>query len=161
MAHVEVNKRAPARGDAEIFIKAPIETVWHVLSDFEAWPRWNKSISRIKLEGPINPGTTFVWMAGGSKIISRLEEVDAPKTLAWTGRTLGIRAVHTWRLDEAADGTRVYTEESFEGFVVRLFPGLMSKILAKALNQGVTALKSEAEARHAHVGPSQSIEIKG
>lgn len=148
VAHIEVNKVAPAVGLAETFIKAPIETVWGILTNFESWPSWNKSVSKIQLNGPVKVGTSFVWVAGGSKIFSRLEEVDALKRLAWSGKTLGIRAVHVWKFEKKDEGTHVHTEESFDGFIVRLFPGLMKKMLAKALDQGVTALKTEAESRH-------------
>ncbi len=81
--------------------------------------------------------------------MSRLEHVNAPTELAWSGRTFGIRAVHTWRFEESEGGTRVRTAESFEGLLARLLPGLMNRMLAKALDQGLGALKAEAEARHA------------
>ncbi len=148
MAQIEVNKSAPAIGVAQTLVKAPIETIWQVLSDFEGWPNWNKSVSRIHLNGPVKVGTTFVWVAGGSKIVSQLEEVDAPKRLVWSGKTFGIRAVHVWKFEKKDEGTHVHTEESFEGLIVRLFPGLMKKMLAKTLSQSVTALKMEAESRH-------------
>ncbi len=148
MAHVEVNKVAPAIGLAEILVNAPIATVWKLLSDFEGWPTWNKSVSRIQLNGPVDVGTTFVWVAGGSKIVSCLEEIEAPNRIVWSGKTFGIKAVHVWKFEKRNDGTHVYTEESFDGLIVKLFPGLMRKILAKALDQGVRALKEAAENLH-------------
>jgi len=45
----------------------------------------------------------------------------------------GIRAIHVWELKADGDGTRVRTEESFEGLIVGLLRGLMKKTLAKAL----------------------------
>jgi len=148
MAHIEVSREAPAIGVAETFMKASIETVWQVLSDFEGWPNWNKSVLKIQLNGPVKAGTSFVWVAGGSKIVSKLEEIDAPNRLAWSGKTFGIRAVHVWKFAQEDEGTYVHTEESFEGLIARLFPGLMKKILAKALDQTIMALKAEAESRH-------------
>lgn len=99
---------------------------------------------------------------GGGRVKNRfqVEEVDPPRALAWAGKTLGIRAVHTWRLNAMQDGTHVATEESFEGFIVRLFPGLMNKMLAKALEQGLAALKSEAESRHARRDADQHVEAR-
>jgi uncharacterized protein YndB with AHSA1/START domain len=148
VAHVEANKAAPAIGLAKTLVNAPIETVWKLLSDFEGWPTWNKSVSRIQLNGPVDVGTTFVWVAGGSTIVSRLEEIEAPSRIVWSGKTFGIKAVHVWKFERRNDGTHVYTEESFDGLIVKLFPGLMRKMLAKALDQGVRALKEEAENRH-------------
>lgn len=144
---IEVNHKAPAVGAADAFIKSPIETVWKILSGLEAWPSWNKSVSKIRVNGPIQVGTSFVWVGGGSKIVSRLEEVDPPRRIVWSGKAFGIRAMHVWELKEKGEGTQVHTEESFEGPVARLFRGIVKKTLTKALDQGVSSLKAEAESR--------------
>ena len=146
--HIEVNKAAPAIWAAECAISAPIGTVWQVLSYFEGWPSWNKSVSKIKLEGPLSAGTAFVWVTDGAKIVSRIEEVIEPYELAWSGTIWGIRAVHVWRLEEREGGTLVHTEESFDGLIAKLFPGVMTKMLRKALDQVLADLKSESESRH-------------
>jgi len=145
---MDVNHKAPAVGKAEAVIRAPIETVWGVLSGLERWPEWNRNIAWIRVEGPVRPGTRFVWKAGGSRISSRLEEVVPPNRIAWSGRMLGVRAVHVWDLAAEDGGTRVRTEESFEGPVAWLLRGLMRKVLARALEQGLNALKAEAESRN-------------
>jgi uncharacterized protein YndB with AHSA1/START domain len=144
-AHVLVNVEAPAIAEAEAFIQAPIEKIWGILSDFENWPAWNKSVSRMRVDGPVRIGTTFEWLADGWKIASRLEEVDSPERIAWSGETLGIRAMHVWDLSEEAQGTRVHTVESFEGLVPRLLRGFTRKTLAESLNKGLAALKAAAE----------------
>ncbi|MDD4881238.1 MAG: SRPBCC family protein [Gallionellaceae bacterium] len=148
MPPIEANPEAPACASAEAYINAPVETVWTLLSDFAHWPDWNEAVARMRLDGPVQAGTPFVWVAGGTRIVSRLEEVAPPGRLAWTGKTMGIRAVHVWRLATQGEGTHVHTEESLDGLIARLLPGLMRKMLAKALAQGVMALKTEAEARH-------------
>lgn len=148
MPPLEANPEAPAIAGTEAYVNAPVETVWAVLSDFERWPDWNEAVAGMRLGGPVEAGTTFVWRAGGTKIASRLEEVVPPARLAWTGKTMGIRAVHVWRLTPQGEGTHVRTEESFDGLIVRLLPGLMRKMLIRALEQGVQALKAAAEARH-------------
>jgi hypothetical protein len=144
---IEANKLAPAYGTADIFIKAPIEQVWRILSDLENWPSWNKGVSKIRVSGPIAPGTSFVWTANGSKITSRLEEIDPPRRIAWSGRMPGIRATHVWELRAEGVGTRVRTEESFEGIVAGLLRGIMTKTLAKAINQGTASLRAVAESQ--------------
>jgi len=60
---------------------------------------------------------------------------------------LGIRAMHVWELRGEDGGTRVRTEESFEGLVAKLFRGYARKVLAKALDQGISSLKSKAESQ--------------
>ena len=66
------------------------------------------------------------------------------RLIAWSGRTLGIRAFHVWRLEE--DGTTlVQTEESYEGLVARVLRRPLRKTLDKALTDGTRYLKVEAE----------------
>jgi hypothetical protein len=145
---MEINDQAPAIGMAEAIVAAPVDTVWEVLRDLPNWPSWNRSVSKLEQQGDIRPGTSFVWVAGGSTIRSRIEEIERPRRIVWTGRTLGIRAVHVWEFEATPDGTRVRTRESFEGLIVRCFRRPMKKMLDRALQQGVEALKAEAEARH-------------
>lgn len=147
MPHIDIDRKAPAVGAAETYIGSPVETVWRVLSDLEKWPDWNRSVTKIRVNGAVEAGTTFDWRAGGMRISSRLEEVDPPARIAWTGRMFGVRAVHVWELAAEGPGTRVRTRESFAGWLARLLPGTMRKALAKALEQGVAALKTEAESR--------------
>ena len=146
-SHIVANHEAPAIAEADMFIDAPIQVVWDILSDFERWPTWNKSVSRMRVDGPVKVGITFEWLADHWRITSRLEEVDPPRRIAWSGETLAIRAIHIWDLAEEGQGTRVHTAESFEGLVPRLLRGFTRKTLAKSLDQGVAALKAEAESR--------------
>jgi uncharacterized protein YndB with AHSA1/START domain len=146
-AHVLVNHEAPAIATVDALIKAPIETVWDVLSDFQSWPTWNKSVLKMQVDGPVETGTLFEWQADGWKLASRLEEVDPPQRIAWSGATLGIRSTHVWDLTEEGRGTHVHTVESFEGLVPRLLRHFTRKKLAQSLNQGMAALKAEAESR--------------
>lgn len=157
MSVIEIDRTAPVVAEAGISIAAPLETVWSILVDLESWPRWNRSVTRMRLNGPLQVGTTFDWTGGGSKIASRIEEVDAPLRIVWSGRTLGIRALHVWTFAAEGTGTRVVTVESFAGGLVRLFPGLFRKLLDKALREGLEALKVEAEIRAAGPRAQESV----
>lgn len=46
------------------------------------------------------------------------------KTFVWTGLTLGINAIHIWRLERKDSETIVKTEESWEEILARIFRGL-------------------------------------
>src|SRR5690606_3512224 len=59
------NRNAPAQADAEVVIDAPIELVWNLQADVQAWPSWNPDVQEVTLEGPLAPGTTFRWKTGG------------------------------------------------------------------------------------------------
>ncbi len=147
MKQIAANEKAPAFARQEAHIDAPIQVVWSILTDFEKWPEWNESVKEMRFQGPVEAGAEFRWKAGGMRIRSRIEQIASPFTIVWSGRTMGIRAIHSWTLTEEKNGTQARTEESFEGWLAWLFAGQMRKALANALHQGLDALKNEAEKR--------------
>jgi len=132
---------------AEKQIAAPLETVWNVLSDLPNWRSWNPDVQSMEVRGPIEPGTDFVWKAGGLTIRSQIQEVVPPARIAWTGRTMTIRAVHTWVLEGHGDSTLVRTEESFEGVLASVFSGPLRTSLSKSLSSSLDALAEACEKR--------------
>jgi uncharacterized protein YndB with AHSA1/START domain len=142
---VSVNEKAPVLAKAEIEIDAAPETVWNIMADIEAWPRWNHDVKEARLQGEFKPGTQFLWKAGPGKITSLLQEVDPPHILAWTGKTMGINAIHVWKIELIDGKTIVQTEESWEGLLSRAMHGRLQKMLEESLNSGLKYLKAEAE----------------
>jgi uncharacterized protein YndB with AHSA1/START domain len=142
---MDVDEHAPAKSTRELHIDASPEVVWANLADINNWPRWNAGVSRARLDGPLNPGSTFRWRSGGSSIVSRITEVDRPCRIAWTGRTLGATAVHVWDLIPVGTGVLVKTSESFDGWLVRLFRSPFQRLLDKALDDTLRSLKTAAE----------------
>lgn len=149
---MEINEQAPVTARGEVAVDAAPEVIWEIMAAVEAWPAWNPDVASATLEGPLAPGTLFRWKAGPGTITSTLREVEPPRRLGWTGRTMGIRAVHVWQIEPRAGGAVVRTEESWEGLVVRLFRGPMQKMLAGAIDAGLRHLKAEAERRAAAQG---------
>ncbi|HWN10112.1 MAG TPA: SRPBCC family protein, partial [Pyrinomonadaceae bacterium] len=92
-------------------------------------------------------GSVFRWKSGPGTITSTLEEVEPPREIGWSGRSMGIIAVHVHRLEPSPEGTKVYAEESFDGLMVRVFKGASRKTLQKGINGGLASLKKEAERR--------------
>jgi uncharacterized protein YndB with AHSA1/START domain len=144
---MEVPSDAPVIASTEAEIGAPAEVVWDILADFESWPEWNRDVESLELEGPVAPGTVFRWKTGPSKITSKLESVDRPTELGWTGKTLGAKAVHVWSFESRGDATVVRTTESFEGLLPRLMRRRMQKMLDETLESGLRYLAAEATAR--------------
>lgn len=70
--------------------------------------------------------------------------------IAWKGMTLGIRAIHVWRLDPGDKKTRVMTEESWEGLLPRILTGPLMRMLQRSIDRGLMHLKKEAERRATH-----------
>ena len=142
-----INESAPVVGRSEIEIAAPPDAVWEVLTAFEGWPSWLRDVKSMSIEGPVAPGTVFRWKAGPATITSKLERVEPPQLISWTGRTLGIKAIHFWHFEARDGGTFVRTEESYEGLVARLLRRSLQKTLDRALDDGLQDLKAEVERR--------------
>jgi hypothetical protein len=142
---MDIKTGAPAIAKAEVEIAADPQTVWGVVSDFERWPSWNSEIRSMAMNGPLASGSTFAWKAGPGTIRSTLGEVDAPRKIAWSGVTFGIKAIDVFRLEPRDDGTLVTEEESWEGLLVRLLRGRMQRTLQAAIETGLRSLKAEAE----------------
>jgi len=142
---MDINRKAPAIGTAETLVRASLDVVWSVQTNITEWSRWNPDVAYVDMEGPLSPGTEFRWKAGGAAITSELQEVEPKKRIVWTGKILGIRAIHVWMFEEQADGVLVRTEESFDGLLVLLFARSMRRMLDSTLTNGLHTLKKECE----------------
>jgi uncharacterized protein YndB with AHSA1/START domain len=144
---VEINHQAPVVASAEVLILAPLDVVWSVQTNIDEWARWNPDVSKANLRGPLSVGTEFHWKMGGASIASVLKEVEPKRRIGWTGRTLGIHALHLFTFQQTDNGVRVRTEESMEGIPAKLLARLMRRMLRSGLEKNVRALKSESERR--------------
>ena len=144
---MEINRDAPATAEGELHIDADPETVFAVISAIDQWPSWNPDVKSVILQGPVQPGTVFRWKAGPSTITSTLQVVDPPREFAWTGRTMGITAVHVFRFQVRDDGTLARSEESWEGLPARLLKGYSRRTLDDGIRNVLSCLKAEAERR--------------
>jgi hypothetical protein len=147
VVRVDIDRSAPAIAASDAEIAAAPETVWDVLTGFERWPSWNPEVKSVTLAGPVREGTVFRWKTGRATITSTISQIDRPRQIGWTGKTMGIGAVHVWRLEAREGGTHVTTEESWSGLPVRVLRGSMQKNLQRALDEGLACLKAEAERR--------------
>jgi uncharacterized protein YndB with AHSA1/START domain len=146
---MEINRNAPATARGELQIAADPQTVFAVLSAIDQWPSWNPDIKSVELQGPVRPGTVFRWKSGPSSLTSALQVVDPPNEIAWTGTTMGIKAVHVFRFQANDSGTLARSEESWEGLIASLLKGYSRKSLDKAIRGVLSHLKAEAERRAA------------
>ena len=144
---MDADREAPVCESGEIVIAARPEIVWDALTDLSSWPQWMPGVEKVDVDEPVEVGTTFRWKAGPSTIRSEIVESDRPRSVAWKGHTFGITAVHVWRMAVEDGTTRVFTEESWSGFVPRVLRGMMKKTVRKTLDGGLPALKEEAERR--------------
>jgi len=138
---------APVKSTAEIDIAAPPQAVWEVLTRFDNWPNWNPDVKSMAFDGPLAPGSTFRWKAGPGTIVSKLDRVEPPRYISWTGKTLTIEAYHEWWLEPRDGGTHVRTEEAFSGLIASILRRPLQNTLDKSFAAGVERLKTETERR--------------
>lgn len=144
---LRAKRDAPAFSSASIDIAAPAELVWQIMTRVEEWPKWNPDIKTATLEGPLARGARIVWRSGPGTIRSKIVDLIPVERMSWTGTSLGIHAVHVWKLQPVDGHTSVQTEESWEGLLPRLASGYSRRTLDKALANGLSHLKTEAERR--------------
>jgi hypothetical protein len=144
---MEITRDAPATAADERFINADPATVFSVLGAIDGWPSWNSDVKSARLDGPLEAGTIFRWKAGPASLVSTLQVVEPPREIGWTGKTMGIRAVHVFALEPQGDGTLVRSEESWEGLIPTVLKGYSRRTLAEGIEKVLTDLKAESERR--------------
>jgi truncated hemoglobin YjbI/uncharacterized protein YndB with AHSA1/START domain len=140
-----IDEQAPVVSETQIEILAAPELVWEALTDFAHWPSWNPDVKSMSIEGAVAEGTVFRWKAGPGTITSTIQRAEPPSLIAWTGKTLGIGAIHFWWLEARGGATVVRTAESYDGLVARLFRRPLQRALDNALEDGLRHLKTEVE----------------
>lgn len=140
-----ININAPVIERQAVFIEAPSERVWNLLSSVNEWPGWQNAVTEAYLDGPLSEGAEFKWKAGGIGFQSRLHTVEPFQYLGWTGKTIGTFAVHNWYLVNQGKGTLVRVEESLQGFLPFLFRRLFKKDLVAGMRKQLQELKEAAE----------------
>jgi hypothetical protein len=139
-----INNNAPVKCSKSITINADAEKVWKVLTGINNWPIWQKDISMSKINGELRPETTFVWKSGGVRILSTLHTVVPHKQFGWTGKTMGIYAIHNWNLTYIDGKTTVHVQESMDGILARVFRNSLGKNLEVGMQKWLEFLKSAA-----------------
>jgi uncharacterized protein YndB with AHSA1/START domain len=132
----------------DIFIEAPPQTVWNIQTDINNWSKWQPAITASKLESPLVVGSVFRWKSGGLNVTSTVQVLESNELIGWTGRSLGAQAKHVWRFIPQDNGTLVTTEESMEGWSVRLLKLVMPKLLDSSLDTWLRNLKTQAESNY-------------
>ena len=150
-----------ARPGATVAIDAPLETVWAVMLDIDAYGEWNPFLYRVECATPPKPGDPIVlhvrWPNGkNTRSPERISLVEAPHrdgdttraTLAYVYEGLPsklglVKATRFQRLSQVAGGPTVYdTVEEFSGPLVALAgPGRV----AEGFRRHADALKTRAE----------------
>ncbi|MBC8025306.1 MAG: SRPBCC domain-containing protein [Steroidobacteraceae bacterium] len=140
-----IDPRAPVTTCKNIIIHAPAQKVWSVLTNVNAWPKWQSEIPHASLYGGLQPGSIIDWKNSGFSVRSVLQTVNAPESLGWTGTALGTSAIHIWKLESFDGNTLVSVEESMDGWLVKLLKRFVQRGLNRGTDHWLRALKRQAE----------------
>ncbi|ASV29883.1 hypothetical protein CJ263_06415 [Maribacter cobaltidurans] len=143
--NIPINKNAPVQSSFNIYIDAPKEKVWGLLTNINDWPNWQSDITQAILNQDLGEGVAFKWKAGGLSFNSQIHTMIPEEKLGWTGNTIGAKAIHNWFLSSAGKGTEVYVEESLQGVFPNLFTGYFQKNLDKGVQKNLMELKLVSE----------------
>ncbi len=114
----------------QVELRAPPAAVWSRLTHADAFPAWNRTVSRIK--GPIAPGARLeieVPSAPGRVFRPTVVAFEAPRRMVWQdGSAALFQGTRTFTLegrpDDPAEGPTTFTmEEVFTGLMLPLIAG--------------------------------------
>jgi uncharacterized protein YndB with AHSA1/START domain len=143
----DIDRSAPVISHHEVDIEAPLDIVWRLHTDVEAWPTWQTDITEARAGGDFAPGQSFDWTSFDFPVTSTIYEVEAPNRALWGGAASGIMGVHEWVFTETPRGTHVETSESFAGEPVEADVAGMQSMLDGSLSSWLAHLKAAAESR--------------
>ena len=144
---MKIDEKAPVIASGEIEVAANASIIWDIMSSINCWPEWNPDIKSASLQGELAPGSRFIWKTGHMTITSTILLMQMPCDLAWSGTTIGIKAIHIWQLEKRGENVMVKTQESWDGLLPCFLRGPMQRMLKSSIDSGLLHLKAEAERR--------------
>lgn len=142
---MNINKKAPVVQTKDIFINADIIEVWKLLTKIDQWPHWNTNIKKTYIKKAPAVGVVFTWQSNGNKIKSKIHTYKIYKAIGWSGQAFGTKAIHNWYLKPVEKGTKVWVEESMEGWLVSLIKNKIARVLERDMTHWLNRLKIECE----------------
>jgi hypothetical protein len=135
-----------------IEIRAPLDAVWQILTDFSAYPEWNPHIRKVRGTPRVGKRITIHSRPPGGRTVVLRPVVVAwspPTELRWRGTFLSrflFSGEHGFKLEELA-GTRVrfHQDETFTGVLVPLYARLRLPKTRDGFTQVNEALRERAE----------------
>lgn len=138
---------------AETEIKAPVNIVWKVLTDFGKFQEWNHFITNI--EGRAEMGERLAVTVeppglGVMKFRPEIQVLDKDRELCWLG-TLAVAGIfsgrHSFRLEELENfRTRLIHSESFSGVLAPVVRKRMERPTLMGFEMMNEEVKVRAEA---------------
>jgi len=135
-----------------IEIRAPLDAVWRILTDFSAYPEWNPHIRQVRGKPRVGGRLTIHSRPeGGRTVVLRpVVTVWSPPTeFRWRGTFVSqflFRGEHGFKLEQL-DPRRVrfHQDETFSGLLVPLYARLRLPKTRDGFGQVNEALRERAE----------------
>lgn len=140
-----IDETAPVIVRLSTVIDAPLERIWALHTDINAWAAWNADVDHAELDGPLLPGSSFRWKTHGLDITSTVRELVPGERLVWGGPANGIEGVHVWTFEQTGNQVTVHTEESWAGAPVDAAVEQLQQALEHSLTSWLASLKYRAE----------------
>jgi hypothetical protein len=134
--------------EATATIAAPPEAVWSILTDADAYPRWDSGVREV--EGRIAPGEKIKVVSEanpGRAFPVQVTRFEPGCSMVWSGgMPLGLfKGVRTFTLTPADGGTRFDMREEYTGPLLPMIWRSMPD-LGPSFEQFARGLKARAEA---------------
>jgi hypothetical protein len=136
-----------------IEIRAPLETVWQVLTDFAAYPEWNPHIRLVRGKPGAGRRVSIHSAPPGGRGIRfrpRITSWQPPNELRWKAVFFSSRLFtgeRGFRLEAlGADRVRFVQDETFRGLLVPLYSRFRLAATRRGFEQMNQALRERAEA---------------
>lgn len=142
---MKIDHNAPLHAAKDILISASVEKVWSELTNIDQWSIWQPDVTSSRLDGILATGTMFHWKAKGLNITSTIQILEPLQSIGWTGKSMGMQAIHIWTFEKHENGTYVKTEESLSGWFPRILKLFDPKFLEKSLHNSLQVLKGHME----------------
>ncbi len=127
-------------------IAAPPERVWALLTDAEAFPRWNSTVTSI--EGPISLGRKLALRVPVSPRVftPKVTVFEPNRRMTWQdGAAPMFQGVRLYELEPAGAGTRFTMTETFSGLMLPMIAGSLPDFVP-VFTRYAADLKRAAEA---------------
>jgi len=140
-----IDSSAPVIAHHEIDIASPLDAVWQLHLDVNAWPTWHLEVTAAHLDGAFVAGNSFTWTSYDFTVTSKIYDVAGNTRTLWGGEAQGVMGIHEWSFGQTATGVHVATTESFSGDPVTADPATFQGILDGSLMTWLSRLKDRAE----------------
>lgn len=132
--------------NTSIQINSDLETVWNILTDFDAYPEWNPFIKSI--EGEVAEGNRITAKIGGMTFKPKVLVYQEKKEFKWLGH-LWVKGLfdgeHRFILTQNKDGVHFEQSEKFTGILVPLFAKSLDIDTVKGFKDMNEKLKTRCE----------------